>query len=531
MYPYIPATECSRDASTLILGAFDAEPAVASDGADANGRTARRIAATIGRMISAGSLDIGARLPTVRELSRRLGVSPTTVSEAWRRLADVGAIETRGRNGTFVRHPTGPGGPRRYRQISEGPGHFALDLSSGTPDPDLLPDLAPIVAKVSRQSLTSSYLDSPVLPALEDELRSTWPFPPEAITVVDGALDALDRVAGVALHLGDRVVVEHPGFPPMLDLLERLSCDVVGVDVDDEGLDVTQLADVLGDQAPAAVILQPRAQNPAGVAMSERRAKAIAELLRPAQTLVVEDDHANEISTAPLTSVGAWLPGRTVHIRSFSKSHGPDLRLAAVGGAGEVVTAVENRRLLGPGWSSRILQSVLLELIRHPGTDDILDAARHTYADRRRRSLVSSSSTVSTSPGPTASTCGWVSTTSVAPSSPSPPKASVLLRARRSWSAPTPTTCASPSARCLRRRVWPRWPNASPPPPRWPPRDAAAAPPPTTAEHRWVFSGTVPSPKTPIGQFGSSSGMAGHSAASGSADIGSSPSGPTTLLT
>ena len=73
-----------------------------------------------------------------------------------------------------------------------------------------------------------------------------------------------------------------------------------------------------------------------------------------------------------------------MHIRSFSKSHGPDLRLAAVGGAGDVVTAVENRRLLGPGWSSRILQSVLLELIRHPETDDVLEAARHAYADRRR---------------------------------------------------------------------------------------------------------------------------------------------------
>jgi DNA-binding transcriptional MocR family regulator len=373
------------DASTLIVGALSIEPAVDSDGTDTtNGRTARRIASTIGRMISAGSLEFGARLPTVRELSRRLGVSPTTVSEAWRRLADVGAIETRGRNGTFVRHPTGPGGPRRYRQISEGPGHFALDLSSGTPDPDLLPDLAPIVAKVSRQSLTSSYLDNPVLPALEEELRATWPFPPEAITVVDGALDALDRVAGVALRLGDRVVVEHPGFPPMLDLLERLSCDVVGVDVDDEGLDVVQLRDVIDGGAPAAVILQPRAQNPAGVAMSARRARAIAEVLQPTTALVVEDDHANEISSAPLTSVGRWLPQRTVHIRSFSKSHGPDLRLAGVGGAGDVVTAVENRRLLGPGWSSRILQSVLVELIRHPETNETLEAARSAYASRRR---------------------------------------------------------------------------------------------------------------------------------------------------
>jgi DNA-binding transcriptional MocR family regulator len=373
------------ETTALIVGAIDGGASLrATAPAFDDGRTARHIAATIGRLVTAGTLEVGARLPTVRELSRRLGVSPTTVSEAWRRLADVGAIETRGRNGTFVRHPTGPGGPRRYRQITEGPGHFAIDLSSGTPDPDLLPDLAPIVAKVSRQSLTSSYLDNPVLPALDEELRATWPFPPEAITVVDGALDALDRVASVVLHLGDRVVVEHPGFPPMLDLLERLSCDVVGVDVDDEGLDVTQLRGVLDDGAPAAVILQPRAQNPAGVAMSPTRAEAIADVVRPGTTVVVEDDHANEISSAPLTSVGSWLPERTVHIRSFSKSHGPDLRLAAVGGAGDVVTAVENRRLLGPGWSSRILQSVLVELIRDPQTDATLELARSAYADRRR---------------------------------------------------------------------------------------------------------------------------------------------------
>ena len=54
--------------------------------------------------------------------------------------------------------------------------------------------------------------------------------------MVDGAMDALDRVAQVVLRLGDRVVVEHPGFPPLLDLLDQLGCDVVGVDVDDEGL-------------------------------------------------------------------------------------------------------------------------------------------------------------------------------------------------------------------------------------------------------------------------------------------------------
>lgn len=149
----------------------------------------------------------------MRDLSKELGVSPTTVSEAWQSLAAVGAIDARGRQGTFVRQPTGPATPRRYRRVTEGPGRFALDLSTGTPDPALLPDLRPVIARVSRQSLTSSYLDQPVLPELAARVRADWPFHAEELTVVDGAMDALDRVAGVVVRLGDRVAVEHPTFP------------------------------------------------------------------------------------------------------------------------------------------------------------------------------------------------------------------------------------------------------------------------------------------------------------------------------
>ena len=368
------------------VAAMDVASDIAAEIGDGD-RTARHIAAVIGRLITAGYLPVDSRLPTVRELSRQLGVSPTTVSEAWRSLADVGAIEARGRNGTYVRLPMGPGGPRRYRRITEGPGHFALDLSSGVPDPALLPDLGPVVSRVGKQSLTSSYLDHPVLPALEEELVASWPFPPEAVTVVDGAMDALDRVAQHILRLGDRVVVEHPTFPPLLDLLERLGCEVIGVDVDDHGLEADGLRDAIAAR-PTALFLQPRAQNPAGVALTAARASALADALAGSPTIVIEDDHANDISNAPLVSLGRWLPERTIHIRSYSKSHGPDLRLAAVGGCGDAVTAVANRRLLGPGWSSRILQATLVELLRDPATPEVMARARAAYA--RRRALVCS---------------------------------------------------------------------------------------------------------------------------------------------
>jgi len=346
-------------------------------------RSARGIAAGVGRLISSGQLPVGTRLPTVRELSKQLGVSPTTVSEAWQSLAAVGAIDARGRQGTFVRQPTGPSTPRRYRRVTEGPGHFSLDLSTGTPDPELLPDLGPVIARVSRQSLTSSYLDQPVLPELADRVRADWPFLPEALTVVDGAMDALDRVAGVVVRLGDRVAVEHPTFPPLLDLLDLLGAEVIGIDMDDAGMVPEQLAAAVA-AGVTAVFLQPRAHNPTGITLTTARGRELARVLANSTAIVVEDDHSGDIASGALVSVGKWLPERTVHIRSFSKSHGPDLRLAAVGGAGDVVTAVANRRLLGPGWSSRILQAVLLEMLDHAPTIAAVAAARDEYAARRR---------------------------------------------------------------------------------------------------------------------------------------------------
>ena len=289
--------------------------------AEITDRSARGIAAAVGRLISSGELPVGTRLPTVRDLSKELGVSPTTVSEAWQSLAAVGAIDARGRQGTFVRQPTGPATPRRYRRVTEGPGRFALDLSTGTPDPALLPDLRPVIARVSRQSLTSSYLDQPVLPELAARVRADWPFHAEELTVVDGAMDALDRVAGVVVRLGDRVAVEHPTFPPLLDLLDLLGAEVIGIDLDEQGMVPSGLAAALAAGA-TAVFLQPRAHNPTGITLTAQRGHELAALLAHSDALVVEDDHSGDIASGALVSLGKWLPQRTVHIRSYSKSHG-----------------------------------------------------------------------------------------------------------------------------------------------------------------------------------------------------------------
>jgi DNA-binding transcriptional MocR family regulator len=355
-------------------------------------RSARGIAGTVSRLVMSGILPAGTRLPTVRELATELGISPTTVSQAWRTLARAGVISPRGRAGTFVlAGPAASAQPRRYRRITRSPGRLPHDYSTGTPDVALLPDLAPVLARVARGgNLTASYLDDPVLPALEKALRLRWPFAPAALTVVDGALDALDRVTGVLVGFGSRVLVENPCFPPLLDLLEAVGAEVVALPLDDEGIQPDALHAALSAATPAgaepvALYLQPRAHNPTGVTMTARRAETLAALLTGRGVTVIEDDHVGDVAAAAPLSLGTHLPEATVHIRSFSKSHGPDLRLAAVGGVEQVVTGLANRRMLGPGWSSRLLQAVLAELLDDDETERALAHARDVYAGRREK--------------------------------------------------------------------------------------------------------------------------------------------------
>lgn len=371
----MPSTASEALLVDRIAGEIEASP---------RGRSSRGIASAISRLARNGDLRAGERLPTVRALAERLGTSPTTVSEAWHALGRSGIIDPRGRLGTFVRDERMPMASRRYRTVTQRPSQYRLDLSTGVPDPDLLPDLRRAVERVSRRSLTNSYIDAPLLPALDEHLRERWPFPVEALTVVDGAMDALDRILSASIGMGDRVIVEDPSFPPVLDLLDQLGAQMVGVSLDAEGIIPSSLAAALRT-SPVALVSQPRAHNPTGVSMSPTRGAELAALLRPTQVIVIEDDHAGDIAVAQLASLGHYLPDRTVLVRSFSKSHGPDLRLAAIGGSAAVVVPLVERRLLGPGWSSRLLQAVLLEMLRDPVTVADVAAARVEYARRRSR--------------------------------------------------------------------------------------------------------------------------------------------------
>ena len=310
-------------------------------------------------------------------------MSPTTVSSAWQLLARSGAIRSDGRRGTTVA-PDRLGGARYTTALRHQPGS-RLDLSTGVPDPRLLPDLRLPPGQVGGEDAPSSYLDDPVLPDLGDLLRADWPYVVDDLLVVDGAMDALDLITRTLFRPGERVLVENPGFPPLLDLLEDRGVDVVPVGLDDSG---PVLDDVVAglSRKPVALVIQPRGQNPTGVSITPTRARRLASLLAPTSVLVVEDDSAGDIATSHDLSIGEWLPDRVLHIRSFSKSYGPDLRLAAVSGPASVLAPIRHARALGQGWTSRLLQRALVALLSDPVSQAQVKRARGEYA--RRRSLV-----------------------------------------------------------------------------------------------------------------------------------------------
>ena len=340
-----------------------------------------RIAEAIGQMVSVGDLQPGQKLPTVRALSARLHVSPGTVSYAWATLRTHSVIITDRRRGTTVRSTTGTI-DGRYWHVPVEPGTLTHDLSTGNPDGKLLPSLTDALKKVQLHENVTSYLDKPMLPELEEILRSRWPFTPHQLSVVDGAQDALDRSISSLLHLGDYAIVEDPTFPPMIDMIELSGARPLPVRSDNEGLLPDHLEKAL-ELNPTALFLQPRSQNPTGITMSANRCMELAKLLAGRSITIVEDDHSGRISGTPIFSLGEYLPEQVLHIHSFSKSHGPDLRLAAISGPENLLGPIIKRRHLGPSWSSRLLQRILLELLRDPTVEQGVADTATAYAARR----------------------------------------------------------------------------------------------------------------------------------------------------
>ncbi|MBE1487989.1 aminotransferase class I/II-fold pyridoxal phosphate-dependent enzyme [Plantactinospora soyae] len=347
------------------------------------GTTAAEISANIETGVRLGELPAGAALPAVRALADQLGVAPGTVAKAYQGLRQRGVVETAGRNGTRIRPKPPVTAGRAELRLPAPPG--ALDLSVGEPDSRLLPPLGThLAALASSADNPVNYRSGGVLPELVEAARERLAadgVPAEAVTVTGGASDGIERLLVTNLRPGDAVAVEDPGWANTIDLVAALGLRVVPMSVDDEGPTPAGLRAALAAGA-RAVVVTSRAHNPTGAAVTARRAAELRGILaRHPDLLLVEDDHAAELSVEPLHCL-AGATRTWAFVRSASKPYGPDLRVAVLAGDAATVARVAGRLRVGSGWVSTVLQRLTLALWRDPEVAERIALARQSYADR-----------------------------------------------------------------------------------------------------------------------------------------------------
>jgi len=346
------------------------------------GTRAGEISRSVEKAVRSGALAPGESLPPVRRLAEHLGVSPTTVAAAYRDLQIRGLVTASGRRGTRIT-PSPPVASRAADIIPPG----TRDLTSGNPDPELLPDLSQALARARpRQRLYGEATNNPELLDLAARQFARDGISPDFMIVVGGALDGIERSLMAHLRPGDRVAMEDPGYSAVHDLLLALGLVPEPLPIDDLGLLPDALEGAL--RRLAAVIITPRAQNPMGAALDDERARDLREVLADGpDLLVIEDDHAGPVAGVPAGTITGEPLERWATVRSVSKSLGPDLRLAVMAGDPVTISRVEGRQRLGAGWVSHVLQDLVVELWRDRSVQSLLDRAAAVYG-RRRRALI-----------------------------------------------------------------------------------------------------------------------------------------------
>lgn len=342
------------------------------------GRSAADIAASVRALIERGALLPGDPLPPVRSLADDLGVNRNTAVAAYRQLTSAGVVVTRGRGGTHVAD--------RSAVAQEG---FAADsvlrdVATGNPDPDLIPDLSRALAGMAGRPVL--YGEPVIDPGLEGWAQA-WMGADLApsdlrLTITSGAADAVERLLAQALVRDDAVALEDPCFLTSIHTVRVGGYRAVPVPVDDEGMTVAGLRSAL-DQGVRAVVCTPRAQNPTGASLSERRAEELRAVLRAhPYVLVIEDDHFSMLSRSPFRSLIGADHRRWALVRSVSKFLGPDMCLAVTASDPDTAERLAMRLTPGTTWVSHLLQRLTLALVTDPEvTARIAQAGAH-YAAR-----------------------------------------------------------------------------------------------------------------------------------------------------
>lgn len=300
--------------------------------------------------VSSRELIRGDRLPSIRRFAAAMGVSPSTVVEAYDRLAAEGLIRARRGSGFYVAGAGSPvagladAQPRRDRAVDPlWVSRQSLDTDPGVLKPgcgwlpaDWMPtsDLRRALRRLSRAQdadLTDygSTRGSPVLRRMllrrfaEEGLEVS----PEQLMLTASGTQAIDLICRFLLKPGDTVLVDDPCYFNFQALLRAHQVKVVGVPYTHTGPDVPVFEARLAAERPRLYITNSALHNPTGATLTPSTAYRILSAASANDLTIIEDDIFADFEPEPSPRL-ALLDGlnRVIRIGSFSKTLSASVR-------------------------------------------------------------------------------------------------------------------------------------------------------------------------------------------------------------
>lgn len=373
---------------------------------------ADQIASHYRAAIRNGQLRPGDRLPPIREVAEALGVTRTTVQDAYRQLGEAGLVAgTVGRGTTVLPSVSPASGTPVLSAYAEA----ALRQTQETPVAPPLPPDVPLLANFAELAPDAELFPVHELRAAMDhalqrhgaellgyghaaaglpELRAllcerSRAVDPGAsvddILVTAGAQQGLDLVLRTFCTPGEAVVTTTPCYHQMFGLLKAHGLQVVPIGFERGQLDFDALARALARPDVRLLYLMPSFHNPTGHSLDLAQRERLIEVVAATSVPILEDEYQE-----PLRFRGAAPPplrtldprGHTVTVQTFSKGLFPGLRIGWVHGGPAALRPMAAVKRFMDLETSPLLQAALVEFVRGGALDRYLVQLRGELRQR-----------------------------------------------------------------------------------------------------------------------------------------------------
>lgn len=337
----------------------------------------------VSRLIESGKLPEGFRLPSVRQLARRAGVSAYTVTTAFQRLSAKGLIEARAGSGYFVARLR-----RQAARVELAPAPsldpvlgFTRDLleqdnvtvpaGSGFLPAEWLADAIPS-ATLSRFGKSGAALepatvqgDAPLRELLAERLRhASVPVAAQHLVITFGASQAFDLIATTLLSAGDTVLVEDPAYFVLPAQLRARGLRLVAIPRLADGTDLDALEAAARLHRPRMLFTQTLLHNPTGTSASAARCHGVLKIAERYNFLVTEDHVYTDLASPHSVSLAQIDElQRVIYVGSFTKVLGPGLRVGFVATRDELLRPLIEGKMLSVLCGSALSEFVVREVL------------------------------------------------------------------------------------------------------------------------------------------------------------------------